>query len=145
MVRTNRIHHITLLATDLEAAEAFYGDLMGLTKIPRPDFPSKGIWYEIDGIQVHIILVEQAEQPSPRHIAFEVDDLNAVLSIVEKMGLPIWGDIQLEGFVRKHCRDPFGNGVELLQRVESHPESSMPSPSYVNAKGEWRIGEEEHD
>ncbi len=75
----------------------------------------------------------------------QVDDLEATLSRVEQMGLPIWSDIQLEGFVRKHCRDPFGNGIELLQRVESRQENRMSSPSFVNAKGEWQIGEEERN
>ncbi len=134
MARTKRIHHVTVMGTDLEIADAFYGGAIGLDRIQRPDFPSKGIWYEIDGTHVHIILADRADPPSPRHIAFEVDDLEATLSRVEQMGLPIWSDIQLEGFVRKHCRDPFGNGIELLQRVESRPERSMASPSYVNAK-----------
>ncbi|MBP89173.1 MAG: hypothetical protein CMJ64_21055 [Planctomycetaceae bacterium] len=143
MARAKRLHHVTVMVTDLEAADAFYGGLIGLAKIQRPDLPSQGIWYEIDGTQVHIILADRSDPPSPRHIAFEVDDLEVTLCTVEKMGLPIWSDIQVEGFVRKHCRDPFGNGIELLQRVESRQERGTPSPSYVNAKGEWRFGEDE--
>ncbi len=143
MGHAKRIHHVTVMVTDLEAADAFYGGAIGLAKIQRPDFPSEGIWYEIDGTQVHIILAERPDSSSPRHIAFEVDDLRATLSAVEKMGLPVWDDIQLEGFVRKHCRDPFGNGIELLQRHDGRQESDTSSPSYVTAKGEWQFGEEE--
>ena len=101
MSATNLIHHATIMVTNLEKADEFYGGVLSLPKIPRPDFPSQGIWYEIDGIQVHLILSEEAEAPSPRHLAFVVDDLQATLRKVAQMELPIWDDIQLEGYVRK--------------------------------------------
>ena len=115
----------------------------GCRESHAPDFPSRGTWYEVDGMQVHIILAEQSDPPSTRHVAFVVDDLSATLNKVEDLGLPIWGDFQLEGWVRKHCRDPFGNGVELLQRCASQPAAA--ASTFVDAVGQWRIGADEND
>jgi hypothetical protein len=44
---------------------------------------------------------------------------DAALREVARLGLPIWDDTALPGWVRKQCRDPSGNNVELLQRVET--------------------------
>ena len=142
MSATERIHHVSLMVTDLEQAEEFYGGVLGLAQLQRPDVPSRGLWYEIGGTQVHVILSEEPDpSSSARHTAFVVNDLAATLEKVAKMGLPIWSDIQIEGWTRKHCRDPFGNGIELLQRVERRSGSLPKSPSYVDSKGEWSIHE----
>ncbi|MBT5873044.1 MAG: hypothetical protein HOH43_06460 [Candidatus Latescibacteria bacterium] len=117
MTGTQAVHHATIMVTDLEKAHAFYGGVLELPRIARPDFPSSGIWYEVDGVQIHLILTDQADPPSPRHIAFAVANLDSVLDRVAELGLRIWDDIPIEGWVRKHCSDPFGNGIELLQRV----------------------------
>jgi catechol 2,3-dioxygenase-like lactoylglutathione lyase family enzyme len=118
MPRATRVHHVTVVVTDLEKAAAFYGGLLGLPRLPRPQ-TSPGLFFQAGEVQLHITLADQAEPPSPRHVAFEVDDLDAVLAGVAGMGLPVWDDSPIAGWVRKQCRDPFGNGVELLQRVEA--------------------------
>jgi len=143
MTGTMRIHHVTIMVTDLTRARAFYGEVLGLRELPRPNFPSLGIWYDIDGLQIHIILTQEVEPPSARHIAFEVDDLEATLTRVAQMGLPIWDDIQFVGWSRKHCRDPFGNGIELLECTEASLAPPAPSNSYVDTTGKWHLAADE--
>ena len=118
MARAKRIHHVTTMVTDLEKADDFYGALLGLPRIHRPDLASKGLWYEVDGTQFHVIRGDTIDAESGRHTAFEVDDLQATVEKVEALGLPAWGGTQVDGWVRKHCRDPFGNLVELMQRLD---------------------------
>ncbi len=143
MSGVTRIHHTTVLVTDLEKADQFYGGVLELPRIPRPDFPSRGLWYEIDGTQLHLVETEEPDATNVRHVAFVVDDLEATLSKVDEMGLPIWGDIQLDGWARKHCRDPFGNGVELLQPIEGSAATVAASSSHVDRQGRWQIDPEE--
>ena len=117
MATAVRIHHVSIMATDLEKADEFYGGLLGLSRIHRPDVASTGRWFELDGTEFHVIHQETIDPESLRHTAFEVDDLESTLAKIEALGLPTWGDTQVEGWVRRHCRDPFGNGVELMQRL----------------------------
>jgi catechol 2,3-dioxygenase-like lactoylglutathione lyase family enzyme len=116
--RVQRVHHVSILVTDLAKAEEFYGGVLGLRRLVRPNGPTTGMFFEIGDAQLHVTLTDLPEPESLRHTAFEVDDLEAALRDVTRMGLPIWDDTPLPGWVRKQCRDPFGNGVELLQRVE---------------------------
>ncbi len=143
MTGAGKVHHATIMVTDLEKADAFYGGVLELPRTERPDFPSKGIWYEVGGVQIHLILAEKADAPSPRHIAFAVGDLQAVLDRVGQLGLPIWNDIPLDGWIRKHCSDPFGNGIELLQRTGTPAYEDGGSTSYVSEEGRWRRGEQD--
>lgn len=113
-----RVHHVSILVTDLAKADAFYGGVLGLRQLMRPNGHTHGLFFEVGDAQIHVTLTEQAEAPSLRHTAFEVADLDAALRDVDRMGLPVWDDTPLPGWVRKQCRDPFGNGVELLQRVK---------------------------
>lgn len=139
MASARKVHHATVLVNDLERAEEFYSGVLELPRIPRPSLPSKGAWYELAGVQLHLIWTEKCEEATARHVAFVVDDLDAVLVKVKAMGLPIWDDIQVEGFVRRHCRDPFGNGIELLQAVGTESAESLPSSSSVGEDGTWNV------
>ena len=57
------LSHVSVTVSDLEKAKRFYGDLIGLTQIPRPDFGFSGVWYSLGGeLQLHVI----ATSPWPR-------------------------------------------------------------------------------
>ncbi len=56
------------------------------------------------------------------------------------MGLPVWGDIQVQGFIRKHCRDPFGDGIEPIPPVVEDVSAPPESGSCVGESGKWQIG-----
>ena len=116
--RAHRVHHVSILVTDLAKAEEFYGGVLGLRQRTRPGGPTaRAVLRGGRRPASSSRLTDQAEPASLRHTAFEVDDLEAALREVAHMGLPIWDDTPLPGWVRKQCRDPSGNGVELLQRV----------------------------
>lgn len=75
--------HAALLVSDLEKAEHFYGTVLGLAKVDRVlKFP--GAWYEIDGVQIHLIVAASvaSELQSEKwgrnhHLAFSVANLEA--------------------------------------------------------------------
>ncbi len=62
--------------------------------------------------------VEQDFQPARKaHPALLVEGLAALVACLESAGLPIQRDVQFEGYVRVHLNDPFGNRIELMERI----------------------------
>ena len=107
-------------------ARRFYADVLGLTEIEKPDTlkPNGGLWFQIADIQLHIG-VENAQNKSKRHPAFEVEDLAAARRHLEINGVAIQAETAISGVNRFSFFDPFGNRIEFLEFVpepEIHPE-----------------------
>ena len=55
-METEDLNHIALHVSNLEASNKFYGELLGLEKIKRPDFDFPGEWYRLGKSQeLHLI------------------------------------------------------------------------------------------
>lgn len=51
------LHHVSLCVTDLERARHFYGAVVGLRELPRPDLGFPGAWYAVgDSQELHLIV-----------------------------------------------------------------------------------------
>ena len=49
--------HAAILVSDLERAEQFYGNVLGLSKMDRVlKFP--GAWYQVGAFQIHLIVAD---------------------------------------------------------------------------------------
>jgi glyoxylase I family protein len=111
------IHHVSLNVSDTERALGFYRDVLGLSTLPRPDFPFAGAWLDAgNGRQVH--LIEAQVPPSHgQHVAFRVHDVDAVVASLRRAGLDapaakaVGGTAIRQTFV---C-DPDGNLLEFTQ------------------------------
>jgi catechol 2,3-dioxygenase-like lactoylglutathione lyase family enzyme len=117
-IRADHIH-ICVPAERLEEAKAFYTTVMGLEQIYRPDdiFNNAGYWFNIGDIQLHIG-VEPALQRSARHTAFEVADIAAARALLTENQIEITEEPVIPGRNRFAFIDPFGNRMELLQRLD---------------------------
>lgn len=60
MLEIETIHHVSINVTDLERSRRFYGDILGLEEIERPDFPFPGAWYQLGDRQLHLIVHDPA-------------------------------------------------------------------------------------
>ena len=77
------MNHFTVLAADLDATLAFYCDMLGLRKGPRPPFDFPGAWlYSGERAILHIV----SGRPLPEdpagvldHMAFSATDLTGTL------------------------------------------------------------------
>lgn len=54
-----RAHHTSFAVRDIERSKAFYGGVLGLEEIPRPNFPFPGAWFQAGTCQVHLIQIDQ--------------------------------------------------------------------------------------
>ncbi len=115
------LHHVSLIVADSERAVAFYRDLLGLPLIPRPKLDFPGVWLALGPQQLHLL---ELPNPDPttdrpahggrdRHIALLVSDLNALEQRLQHAAIPFTRS--RSGRAALFCRDPDGNGVELIQ------------------------------
>jgi glyoxylase I family protein len=117
----SRLHHASLPVTDLERARKFYGELLGLEEIERPDFPFDGTWYRAGECEVHLIVpmegldlgVAPSEiNPFAVHTAFEIEDYEATIAALREAGLEMLDTGVDNGQV--WVQDPDGNVIELI-------------------------------
>jgi catechol 2,3-dioxygenase-like lactoylglutathione lyase family enzyme len=117
MIAFKRVDHIHIAVAPerLEEALIFYTETIGLKLIDRPDhlFSTKGYWFNIGDIQLHIGV--EAQLPiSSRHTAFEVMDVDAAMAYLAGK-VEIFAEPEIPGRRRFAFLDPFGNRIELLQ------------------------------
>lgn len=117
-----RCLHTALLVSDLNQAQHFYGDVLGLPQAPRSlKFP--GLWYEVNGYQIHLMtaadytppLVNDEKWGRNPHLAFSVADVAAAKARLLAHGCPV--QPSSSGRPALFTRDPDGNIIELNQAV----------------------------
>ncbi len=116
------LHHAQLTVPKGEeaAARAFYCGELGLQEIPKPAvlLVRGGFWLQLGAVQIHVGTEDGVDRRKTKaHLAFEVDDLEAIRAKVTALGLELHEGEPLPGLARFEIRDPFGNRMEFLQRV----------------------------
>jgi catechol 2,3-dioxygenase-like lactoylglutathione lyase family enzyme len=116
-----RLHHASVIISEMQPARDFYEGVLGLTPSDkRPVLPYDGVWYEIGANQIHLLQVPNpdAESKRPehggvdRHVALVVDDFDQLIERLDKAGVPY--SVSKSGRRALFCRDPDGNAVELI-------------------------------
>ena len=115
-----RLDHVQICIPNGKENEArhFYTDIIGLIEIPKPEalIPNGGLWYQVADIQFHIG-TENEINKSKRHPAFEISDLEDARQYLIQHGVTLKEEIQITGQKRFSFIDPFGNRIELLQKI----------------------------
>lgn len=122
---TLKISHIALIVKDLQIAKNFYSDVLNLEEMDRPNFFIKGLWYKLGKSQLHLMLYENATEPSVHplnetvqpHFAIAVTEKD-FFSIIQKLksaGTRFIGDIEINSFgiMQIFFYDPDNNMLEL--------------------------------
>ena len=112
---------IAMPAGEEEKARAFYVGLLGFTEIPKPPELAKrgGAWFQSEIVQLHLGVESNFRPARKAHPAFAVDDLDTLLAKVQNAGYDIdTSQPPLEGYKRAHVFDPFGNRIELMERLK---------------------------
>jgi len=125
-VKTKLIHHQLLVVNDVDKARDFYGRVLGLTELKRPNTGRPGLWFGCLSNELHIsVRSDMTGRPSGlslqpgeregregRHLAFTMDgSLDEVGQMLEAEGIPyVRGRA---GLPQIFCEDPAGNLIEL--------------------------------
>jgi diguanylate cyclase (GGDEF)-like protein/PAS domain S-box-containing protein len=105
-------------------AEAFYGGVLGLRRVPKPAELAVrgGCWFEGPTVKVHLGIEEDFRAARKAHPALLVDDLDVVCQRIVAAGGEVRSADGLPGVARVHTDDPFGNRIELVQVVDPPPD-----------------------
>lgn len=129
MLRINTVHHIAIIASDYEESKRFYTDVLGL-EITREVFRAERQSHKLDLSLNGNYLIELFSFPNPpkrlsrpeatglRHLAFEVDDIQATVNILtSKNTIP--EPVRIDEFTGKKftfISDPDGLPIEFYER-----------------------------
>ena len=101
-------------------ARAFFINILGFHEIPKPAELAKrgGAWFESEHVQLHIGVEANFRPARKAHPAFIVDDLEALIAAAQSAGYETdTTQPPLDGYKRAHVFDPFGNRIELMQKL----------------------------
>lgn len=107
------VHHVSINVSDVDAALAFYTELLGFTaRRDRPDFGFGGAWLDVGGQQVHLI---EAPPPENRgqHFAVQVADIDAAVAELRARQVDVTDPVPVGSSRQAFLNDPSGNSIEL--------------------------------
>jgi glyoxylase I family protein len=113
-----RFNHVTIAVRDVERVARFYEDVVGLKRLPRPNLPWAGAWFDLGG-KSRLNLAEEAAPPAHTRgdVGLEVDDFDGVVGALEKQGAQFAeGPGRFENSGRRYFKifDPAGNKIEVV-------------------------------
>jgi catechol 2,3-dioxygenase-like lactoylglutathione lyase family enzyme len=106
----------------LDDALAFYVDVLGFTRVPKPaEMTQTGAWLVSGAVNLH--LGESSEvggvfvAAHHAHPAMRVDNFVHLTDLAKQKGLKVRVDTGPSGYMRGSIWDPFGNRIELMQKL----------------------------
>jgi glyoxylase I family protein len=125
----NKIHHIAIICSDYTRSKAFYTEILGL-KVIREVYRETRQSYKLDLELNGQYVIELFSFPDPpprpsrpealglRHLAFEVDDLDAVVAHLQQHGCVV-EPIRVDEFTEKRftfVADPDSLPIEFYEK-----------------------------
>jgi catechol 2,3-dioxygenase-like lactoylglutathione lyase family enzyme len=112
-----KLHHVNIPVPPgrAEMISTFYCEVLGFTRLPRPENGREGVWLAIgNGGQLHLSERDGTNDPKT-HFAVAVDDLDAVRVRLAQVGAEYAPSEDVFGTGgRGFTRDPAGNRIELI-------------------------------
>ena len=128
-MQVERVDYIRVPVTDIDEANHFYGELLGLKR--NPNSPADDwVEYEAGNVTLAVMTPHTHEYEftalPPATIALRVPDVAAAKAELEAKGLEVT-DMWDSGLCRgAGVRDPAGNAILLHRRYGPYPDGSMP-------------------
>jgi catechol 2,3-dioxygenase-like lactoylglutathione lyase family enzyme len=105
-----------------DRAREFYSGILGLSEVEKPAEMAgrrNSIWFAAGPVNLHLGIEPDFHAAKRAHPALVVEGLDEILVACERAGLPTKADTSFNGSRRFHVFDPFGNRLELMERVNS--------------------------
>ena len=123
-MEVRQLNHVAIHVRDVDRSVVFYGDVLKLPRMDRPDFDFPGAWFRL-GIDQELHLIGDRELPVHSHhrgghfaiVVDSLDEWETHIDSFEVNRLPRKRrpDAALQTFVQ----DPDGHWVELCEWAES--------------------------
>lgn len=97
-----------------DVARAYYADVLGLPEVDKPPAMAArgGAWFESGEVRVHVGVEDPFVPARKAHPALV---MRGLVDFVMATGLDATWNEELEGVIRCHVFDPFGNRIELIE------------------------------
>lgn len=93
--RVSKIGHICRVVKDAEVSAKFYTEVIGCSKLNRPQFATNGYWLWLGNTQLHLIESDLAIPPDHpdggtrvNHISFDCYDFEDCVKRITEAGIP---------------------------------------------------------
>ena len=108
---------LTIPAGEEATARGFYGDLLGMTELPKPPELAKrgGCWFASGSVQIYLGVESDFRPARKAHPALFCRDYDALVARLHAADFKIREDDNIPGVRRCHIFDPFGNRIELIR------------------------------
>ena len=103
-----------------DLARSFYVNVLGFVEVPKPPELAKrgGVWFESGHVKLHLGVEADFKPARKAHPAFLVADLDALIAKTKMAGYETdTSQPPLDGYKRAHVFDPFGNRIELMEKI----------------------------
>ncbi|MFN4142435.1 VOC family protein [Aestuariivirga sp.] len=130
-MKSSRLHHVTVMSTNLDHSIAFYIQALGLKQLSRPPFPNRGAWLGGEDYMVHLNLnpsgtfrSRKAIDGNDIHFALRVENFEEAVAHLQNAGI-YETDEETDprrmivkrsgpaGFPQVYVMDPDGNVIEV--------------------------------
>jgi catechol 2,3-dioxygenase-like lactoylglutathione lyase family enzyme len=139
------IHHVAIKAVDLEATERFYTEVLGMTRVARPNFDFPGTWLQMGATMFHLMsgyAARAADGSAPHgsaavdHLALRALGFDEMKARIESAGLD-YSENEIPGFGiwQLFMTDPNGIRIELNFDASREPAGSRgPARASLSAR-----------
>ncbi len=101
-----------------DRARQFYAGLLGMVEVPKPaTLSASGCWFTGGTVNLHIGIDPDFRAATKAHPALLVNDLAALRARLTVAGYETSDDKPIQGYRRFFTADPFGNRIELMERI----------------------------
>ena len=111
---------IAMPAGEEDRARAFYIGILRFSEIAKPAALAKrgGAWFQSQNVQLHLGVDADFRPARKAHPALLVQDLDGLLARIQNAGYETdTSQPLLDSYKRAHVFDPFGNRIELMEKV----------------------------
>jgi catechol 2,3-dioxygenase-like lactoylglutathione lyase family enzyme len=120
VLKIHAIEHVQLAMPkgEEQRARAFYDGVLGIPEKPKPAELAKrgGAWFEDGGLKIHLGVEGDFRPARKAHPALLVEGLAELVVRLKAAGRPVI-DEAMPGYRRVYTEDPFGNRLELMERL----------------------------
>jgi catechol 2,3-dioxygenase-like lactoylglutathione lyase family enzyme len=99
-------------------ARRFYAGLLGISEVPKPAdrIARGGAWFEVGAVKLHLGVEVDFRAARKAHPCLMVSDLPGLAQVLRAAGIEVEAE-EHPGERRLYVDDPFGNRIELLERL----------------------------
>jgi catechol 2,3-dioxygenase-like lactoylglutathione lyase family enzyme len=133
MLQVKMVHHINVQITDRERSRVWYEQVLGATFLDRGEaLNQRMLQLNLGPAEIHFSETDQPLIPAQPHVALEVEDWDATLAHLDRLGVSYsrtgqgaftrvghgdetrWGKREDNGEHYTYLHDPDGNLIELV-------------------------------